>query len=92
MSSCDFHREQAWERWLNGTKNDARMVKDIMLFKFRGFAKARTTEELQQGLNDVRNCEYWKGGYINMVTWFEKQWLLLIEVIQLKCYLEQFIV
>ena len=72
MSSCDFHREQAWERWLNGTKNDARMVTDIMLFKFRGFAKARTTEELQKGLNDVRNCEYWKGGYINMVTWFEK--------------------
>ena len=28
---CDFHREQAWERWLNATKNGARMMKDIML-------------------------------------------------------------
>ena len=68
------------------------MVKDIMLCKFRRIAKARTTEELQQALNDLRNCEYWKGGYVNMVTWFEKQWLLLIEVIQFKCYLEQFTV
>ena len=55
---CDFHREQAWERWLNATKNGARMVKDIMLCKFRRIAKARTTEELQQALNDLRNCEY----------------------------------
>ena len=30
----DFHREQAWERWLNATKNGARMVKDIKLCKF----------------------------------------------------------
>ena len=86
---CDFHREQAWERWLNATKNGARMVKDIMLCKFRRIAKARTTEELQQALNDLRNCEYWKGGYANMVTWFEKQWLPLIEVIQFKCYFKQ---
>ena len=61
------------------------MVKDIMLCKFRRIAKARTAEELQQALNDLRNCEYWKVGYINMVTWFEKQWLPQIEVIQFKC-------
>ena len=28
---CDFQREQALERWLNATKNGARMVKDIIL-------------------------------------------------------------
>ena len=86
---CDFHRKQAWERCLNATKNGSRMVKDIMLCKFRRIAKARTAEELQQALNDLRNCEYWKGGYVNMVTWFEKQRLPLIEVIQFKCYSEQ---
>ena len=31
---CDFHSKQEWERWLNPTKNGARMVKDIMLCKF----------------------------------------------------------
>ena len=68
----DFHRKKAWERWLNATTNGVRVVKDIMLCKFRRIAKGRTTEELQQALNDLRNCEYWKGGYVNMVTWFEK--------------------
>ena len=64
-------------------------MKDLMLYKFRRITKARTTEELQQALNDLRNCEYWKGGYVNMVTCFEKQWLPLIEVMQLKCYFKQ---
>ena len=58
----DFHREHAWERWLNATKNGARIT----------IGKARTTEELQQALNDLRNCEYRKGGDLNMVIWFEK--------------------
>ena len=49
------------------------MVKDIILRKFRCIARARTAEEFQQALNDSRNCEYWKGAYVNMVTRFEKQ-------------------
>ena len=48
------------------------MVKDIMLCKLRCIAKARITEELKQAFNNLKNCEYWKGGYVNMVTWFEK--------------------
>ena len=59
---CDFHREQAWERWLNVTKNGTRMVKDIMLCKFWRIARARTADELQQAIIDLKNCEYWKGG------------------------------
>ena len=44
------------------------MVKDLMRCKFWRIANARTTEELQQDLNDLRNCECWKGGYVNMIT------------------------
>ena len=47
------------------------MVTDILLSKHRHFARARTAEELQQALNDYRNCQYWKGGYVNVVNWFE---------------------
>ena len=54
---CGFHREQAWVRLLNATRNGARMVKDIMLFKFRSIARVRTAEELRQALNELRNCE-----------------------------------
>ena len=39
--------------------------------------RARTADELQQVLNDFRNCQYWKGGYVNIVNWFENQWLPL---------------
>ena len=67
---CDFHREQAQ---LNTAKNDARIVKEIILCTFRRIAGARKVAELQQSLHDLRNYEYWKGGYVNMVNWFEKQ-------------------
>ena len=62
--TCDFHREQAWERWLNANKNGAQMIKDFMLRKFRRIAEVRTAEEVQQALMDLRNCEHWKGGYL----------------------------
>ena len=77
---CDFHREQAWERWLSATKNGARMIKEVMLRKFRRIARARSEGELKNALNDLRNCDYWKGGYENLVRWFEKQWISLIKV------------
>ena len=44
-----------------------------MFCKFRGIARARTAEELQQALNELRNCEYLKERYVNMVNWFKKQ-------------------
>ena len=36
---CDFHREHAWERWLNAMKNGARMIKEVVLRKFRHIAE-----------------------------------------------------
>ena len=52
---CDFHREQAWERWLNAIKNGARMIKSEMLCKFRRIA--RKEKELKIAIEDLRNCE-----------------------------------
>ena len=39
---CDFHREQAWERWLNAIRNGVRMIKIEMLSKFRRISRSRT--------------------------------------------------
>ena len=39
--------------------------------------RAEIADELQQVLNDFRNCQYWKRGYVNIVNWFENQWLPL---------------
>ena len=52
---CHFHREQAWERWLNAIKNGARMIKSEMLCKFRRIA--RKEKELKIAIEDLRNCE-----------------------------------
>ena len=77
---CDFHREQAWERWLNAIKNGARMIKSEMLCKFRRIARSRTEKELKNAIEDLRNCEQWNSGYTSMVNWFEKQWMPDIKV------------
>ena len=53
-----------------------------MLCKFRRIARARSEETLKNALNDLRSCDYWKGGYENLVNQFEKQWISLIKVYQ----------
>ena len=45
---------------LDNHHHGARMVKDILCI-FWCIDRAKTTEEVQQALNDLRNCEYWKG-------------------------------
>ena len=77
---CDFHREQAWETWLNAIKNGARMIKSEMLCKFRRIARSRTAKELKNAIDDLQNCEQWRSGYTSMVNWFEKQWMPDIKV------------
>ena len=77
--TCDFYHEQAWELWLNAKKNGARMIKEVMLCKFRCVAKTRNKEELKNALNNLRNCDYWMGGYEHLVNWFAKQWIPLIK-------------
>ena len=49
------------------------MIKEVMLRKFRPIARVRGEEILKNALNDLRNCDYWKGGYKNLINWFEKQ-------------------
>ena len=51
---CDFHHEEAWERWLNAIKNGARMIKNEMLCKFRRIARSKA-EMLQMTYEIVNN-------------------------------------
>ena len=47
-------------------------LKMLCFLNFGGSSELETEkEELQQALNDLRNCEYGKGGYVNMVTGLE---------------------
>lgn len=42
---CDFHREQAWERWLKATHNEVGKDKAEVLILLRSIARSKTAEE-----------------------------------------------
>ena len=42
---CDFHREQAWERWLDTLSYGCRDVKDIVLGLLKMIANSQTEGE-----------------------------------------------
>ena len=61
MYLCDFHREQAWERWLASSHNGvAKDDKSHCLALMRAIARSMTDDECAQRLEDlqVRNAFY----------------------------------
>ncbi|XP_065670722.1 uncharacterized protein LOC105849232 isoform X2 [Hydra vulgaris] len=78
---CDFHREQAWERWLSKIANGCCLVKNIVKEKLRAIAYAKTDEickkevqeleESQEFQNNPKLSEYLKH------TWLciQKRWV-----------------
>lgn len=45
VNLCDFHREQAWERWLKATHNEVGKDKAEVLILLRSIARSKTVEE-----------------------------------------------
>ncbi|XP_065645894.1 uncharacterized protein LOC136076410 [Hydra vulgaris] len=79
---CDFHREQAWERWFNKVNNGGSEIKVAMLCKLRKIARARSYEDLNSALVNLRASNHYQNPiHKNMVNWLEKQWLPQIEVL-----------
>ena len=56
---CDFHREQAWERWLNTTSNGMRTQKGVLLAFLRRLASSKTEEAYKQNLKDLYESDIW---------------------------------
>lgn len=71
---CDFHREQAWERWLAKSSNGLTDRKQSVLAKLRAVARARTEEEYLEKLDDLKNSEEWKTNS-NLSNYMTKTWL-----------------
>ncbi|XP_062568783.1 uncharacterized protein LOC134230930, partial [Saccostrea cucullata] len=51
---CDFHREQAWERWLKATHNGIGDDKDEILSLLRSVARSKTNEEFELSNNRLK--------------------------------------
>ena len=99
---CDFHREQAWERWVKDHKHNLTSFQAAdLLDLLRACAWAPSTapdEQLpkdhyfQQAVIALQGSEVWKGNG-QVQHWFSDTWLTVAEVstlslifVQLCCY------
>jgi len=69
---CDFHREQAWERWAS-TKNNALGHKDDILRLFRKVAMAKNTNAFHEALETLQSSEIWKKNQ-KLQKYFDRVW------------------
>ena len=71
---CDFHREQAWERWLSKSSNGRTHLKAKTLTALRRIARATTEEHFQEELHMLKETsKLWSQHVFR--KWFEKVWL-----------------
>ena len=76
MLLCDFHREQAWERWLSATAHGMRSHKDTLLVLMQRIAKAESEEAYHEAVKSLLEDPVWKAtDSQNLRNWFGKIWL-----------------
>ena len=75
---CDFHREQAWDRWLSATSNGMRSLKDNALGCLRRIANSETVEDYNSRVEELRGTTFRKAeSGEKFRSWIEKKWLPL---------------
>ena len=57
---CDFHREQAWERWLKKKINNCSEDHKHIISLFRRIAHSETTEKCNEAVDDLMKSSSWK--------------------------------
>lgn len=76
---CDFHREQAWERWVNKKDNGVSQHRDEILSRLRRITHASTENKYNAAVSALKASELWKNN-IKLQNWFEKTWLRMSKV------------
>ena len=71
---CNFHREQAWERWLARASNGLTVDKHNVPAKLRSVARARTEKEYMDKLGELKDSKEWKSSS-NLQKYITKTWL-----------------
>ena len=73
---CDFHREQAWDRWLSATSNNMRPVKELVLPRLRRIANAESLDEFNKSVASLEASDEWNGDHCaKFRQWMSKTWL-----------------
>ena len=78
---CDFHREQAWERWLNLTANGARLYKGVVLAYLRRIANSESENSYLKNVEELQDSDIWNLDQNKKLReWISKTWLPCHEV------------
>lgn len=70
---CDFHREQAWERWVSATKNGVLHEKEEVLVMLRHMARADSAVKYQEAAKAFRDAKQ-PGRHGRLMKWFSSHW------------------
>ena len=76
---CDFHREQAWERWVSKHAHGVVAFKEEVLVKLRRIAHASTTMEYESAVTALKDWHVWNTNS-SLRNWFQETWLAEREV------------
>ena len=71
---CDFHREQAWERWVSKGSNDVSHCKDDLLVRMRKKAHAEDMSKFNDAVNALKELPVWNQNKA-LRDWFLETWL-----------------
>ncbi|XP_066021380.1 uncharacterized protein [Pocillopora verrucosa] len=72
---CDFHREHAWVRWINNSKNGINKdKKDNLLNSLRNLARTSTEGDFNLALRDLQDSELWRTN-TRLQKWMNTTWL-----------------
>ena len=75
MLLCNFHREQAWGRWLSTVANEMRMHKAMVLVFLRRIAESQTEINFENNIKDFMESEIWQHEHSKKLRdWFSKTW------------------
>ena len=69
---CDFHREQAWNRWVNKAKNGVANIAGQVKVYLRRIAHLITHSDAQLKVKNLMNADFYHG---RLKNWFTRTWL-----------------
>ena len=82
---CEFHREQAWTRWVRKGENGLKAIEQQQLLQcLRNIAKSQTVADLKQFKQQLEGSDFWKKK-ANLREYVTTQWLKC-EKRWVKCY------
>lgn len=78
---CDFHREQAWERWFNTKSNECVDIKQQVLGRLRSIARSTTIDEMESNFALLNKSEWWNdASKVKLQDYLNKYWFKIKEV------------